>query len=355
MKKFLLLTLLTVSLAAHAQKVDMDRYWFSTSSRYLPSHPLPEGSRTYRVEVTTSSVVSGVYSNESLKSQVAIDGFKYTEPSAHLNIYLFFSDLNFQNSSITSRKEEIKDKDGKVTGSKMWYSATANYRFGVEVTVKDSNMNVLDQFQPYSTSNLLTYTSQEYLVANDAANYFNNNVGEIKRGLAKQLVDNALVNIRGAIKNKYGYAVMAYKDYLWILDSKKHPEYKQHQEMWDLLKATTAKLNGAEAISEQIKNELKPAMEYFESLRTKYAGDAEKTNKKFRHCSYYAMSRIHLLLDNPEAALKEADLLIANDFDVKDAEPLKRDANTMIDRFKKNGVTSTHFPIDVNVNKGPAR
>jgi hypothetical protein len=100
---------------------------------------------------------------------------------------------------------------------------------------------------------------------------------------------------------------------------------------------------------------LKPAMEYFESLRTKYAGDAEKTNKKFRHCSYYAMGRIYLLLDNPEAALKEADLLVANDFDVKDADPIKKDAANMIDRFKKNGVTSTHFAIDPGVNRPPSR
>jgi hypothetical protein len=336
----------------NAQKVDLDRYWYSTSSRSLPTNPLPEGSRTYRIEVTNSSIISGIYSNESLKSALAIDGLKNTEPKAHLNISIFFSDLNFEKTGINERKEEIKDKAGKVTGQKSYYSAWGHYRFGIDVYVKDSNFAVLDRFQPISTGNLLTYTSSEFGSQAEAANYFNNNVGEIKRNLAKSNTDNALVTIKNSLKTKYGYPVATYRDFLWILDSKKHDEYKHHQEMWDLFKTITVKFNGAENISESLKNELNPVMEYFTSLRTRFASD-DKTDKKFRHCSYYTMAKIHLLLDNPEAALKEADLLVSNGFDVKDADLLKREANSLIDRFKKNGVTSTHFPMDITANNAP--
>ena len=122
--------------------------------------------------------------------------------------------------------------------------------------------------------------------------------------------------------------------------------------MWDLFKSITVKFNGAENVSESLKSELNPVIEYFTSLRTKYASD-DKSDKKFRHCSYYTMAKIYLLLDNPEAALKEADLLVSNAFDVKDADLLKRDATSMIDRFKKNGVNSTHFPIDISINNAP--
>ena len=350
-----LLTLATVALFVsqlHAQKVDLDRYWYSTSSRSLPSNPLPEGSRTYRIDVTNSSIISAIYSNEGLKSALAIDGLKNTEPKAHLNVSLFFSDLNFEKTGINERKEEIKDKSGKVTGQKSYYSAYGNYRFGIDVYVKDSNLAVLDHFQPFSTNSLLTYTSSEFGSQSEAANYFNNNIGEIKRNLAKSNTDNALVTIKNNLKTKYGYPVTTYRDFLWILDSKKHDEYKQHQEMWDLFKSITVKFNGNEVVSESLKKELAPVMAYFEGLRTKYAAD-EKADKKFRHCSYYTMAKIYLLLDNPESALKEADMLVTNGFDVKDAEQLKREANTMIDRFKKNGVTSTHFPMDISMNNAP--
>lgn len=338
--------------SSDAQKVDLDRYWYSTSSRSLPTNPLPQGSRTYRIEVTNSSIISGIYSNEALKNNLAIDGFKNTEPKAHLNISLFFADLNFEKTGINERKEEIKDKAGKVTGQKSYYSAWGHYRFGVDVYVKDSSLGVLDHWQPVSTNSVLTYTSSEFGSQAEAANYFNNNVGEIKRNLAKSNTDNALVTIKNSLKTKYGYPVTTYRDFLWILDSKKHDEYKKHQEMWDLLKSITVKINGAENISESVKNELKPVIEYFTSLRTKYASD-EKSDKKFRHCSFYTIAKIHLLLDSPEEALKEADLLVANGFDVKDADLLKREANGMMERFKKNGVTSTHFPIDITMNNAP--
>jgi hypothetical protein len=336
----------------NAQKVDLDRYWYTTSNRSLPTNPLPSGSRTYRIEVTNSSIISSIYSNEGLKGALAIDGFKNTEPKAHLNISLFFSDLNFEKTGVNERKEDIKDKAGKVTGQKSYYSAWGQYRFGIDVYVKDSNLAVIDRYQPYSTNNVLTYNTNEFASYNEAANYFNNNVGDIKRNLAKSHTDNALVTMRNSLKAKYGYPVNSYRDFLWVLDSKKHDEYKHHQEMWDLFKSTTVKFNGAENVSESLKNELKPVMSYFDSLRVRFASD-DKADKKFRHCSYYTMAKIYLLLDNPEAALKEADLLVTNGFDVKDADLLKREANTMIDRFKKNGVNSTHFPLDPGANAAP--
>jgi hypothetical protein len=353
MKKLLLLSLFSVSIiTVSAQKVDLDRYWYSTSVRSLPSNPLPLGSRTYKVEVTNSSVVSTVYSNEAIKSAIAIDGFKFTEPRAHLNISIFFSDLNFERSSVSERKEDIKDKDGKVTGQRSYFSAVGHYRFGVDIYIKDSNLTVLDRQQPYQTGNTYTYTSNEYGSHNEAANYFNNNVGEIKRNLAKSHVDNSLNGLRNLLKTKYGYPVMAIRDFLWVLDSKKHDEFKKQQEVWDLFKSITAKFNGGEIVSESLRSELKPVMEYFEGLRTRFTSD-DKGDKKFRHCSFYTMSKIYLLLDNPEAALKEAELLVQNGFDVKDAELLRREANTMIDRFKSNGVTSTHFPLDITLNNAP--
>jgi len=190
MRKTLLLAIAAVFIYnVKAQKVDLDRYWYSTSNRSLPTNPLPEGSRTYRIEVTNSSIISGIYSNEGLKSALAIDGLKNTEPKAHLNVSLFFSDLSFEKTGINERKEEIKDKAGKVTGQKSYYSAWGHYRFGIDVYVKDSNLGVLDHFQPVSTGNLLTYTSSEYGSQAEAANYFNNNIGEIKRNLAKANTD----------------------------------------------------------------------------------------------------------------------------------------------------------------------
>jgi hypothetical protein len=341
-----------LSLVARAQKADLDRYWYNISSRSLPSNPLPEGSRTYKVEITNSSIVSMIYSNDAIKGAVFIDGFKMVEPKGHLNISVFFSDLHFEKSGVTERKEDIKDKDGKVTGQKSYFAAWGNYRFGAESTIKDSNFTQIDRIQHMSTNNVLTYTTQEFGTYNEAGQYYNNNMAEIKRNLAKTHVDNAMAALRQHLKVRYGYPVNDTRDYMWILDSKKHPEYKQQQEVWDQFKAIAKKFNGTVVTPDALKEELKPALAYFESLPSRFTSD-EKADKKIRHGGFYAKAKIYLLLDEPEKALEEAEKLVANGFDVKDADVIKGEANTLIDRFKRNGVRSTHFPLDVTLNMPP--
>jgi hypothetical protein len=55
----------------------------------------------------------------------------------------------------------------------------------------------------------------------------------------------------------------------------------------------------------------------------------------------------------PELAIKEAEGLIANDFDEKDGKWLKEEAERMIKSFKANNTTTRHFTIDLARAEGP--
>ncbi len=71
-----------------------------------------------------------------------------------------------------------------------------------------------------------------------------------------------------------------------------------------------------------------------------------------RYSAYYNKAKIYLILDNPEAAIKECEALIANDYDTKDGERMRKEAEALISLFQKNNRNSRHFSIDLS--KRPA-
>jgi hypothetical protein len=106
------------------------------------------------------------------------------------------------------------------------------------------------------------------------------------------------------------------------------------------IKTLFATMKANEPLGELEEN-LKPLIEYFESLKTKYAGD-DKWNKKMRYSAFFNLSKIYYYLDRPAQAILQADGLIANDYDTKDGERLKREAQELLDLFNKTKFTTRH-------------
>jgi hypothetical protein len=53
-------------------------------------------------------------------------------------------------------------------------------------------------------------------------------------------------------------------------------------------------------------------------------------------------------LDNFDAAIKEAEGLIANDFDTGDGKDLRKEAEKFKENLKKNKVNSLHYVINLD-------
>ena len=70
---------------------------------------------------------------------------------------------------------------------------------------------------------------------------------------------------------------------------------------------------------ETLAQNLQPVMEYFQTLKTKYAGD-DKQNRKMRYSAYYNLAALNYLLDRPANAMEEADGLIKNEYDTSDGK-----------------------------------
>jgi hypothetical protein len=154
------------------------------------------------------------------------------------------------------------------------------------------------------------------------------------------------------MSNNYGYPTRREAEVLWILDSKKHPEYPTQKEAWDKFKPSVAAVNANE-MPASTKQTFEELLKYFDSIVAKYPAD-EKADKKMRYASFYNKAKIYLYLDQPESAIKEADALIANDYDPGDGKRIKKEAEALIEAFKKNNASSRHFPIDVSAYQPPA-
>ena len=83
-------------------------------------------------------------------------------------------------------------------------------------------------------------------------------------------------------------------------------------------------------------------IKYFDELKTKYSED-EKAHKKLRYSAWYNNAVLYMILDMPVNAVAEAEGLIANDYDKKDGERLKKDAEEMMELLNKNHISSRHF------------
>lgn len=351
MKLTIVSLLLLAGNCTFAQKVDLDRYNFQGSYRSLPQKPLDASYKTYSVRVEATSSVKDGFSEMSMRDGVNIDGLKKIPENGHVNIFLLFDDLMIEKADVKERGEEKKDKEGKVTSKTSYYSVEVIYSFAGKATVTDYKGATLGSWVLADRGSKQSFSSTEYATYSEAAKYYNNNKYELRNQFIRQQVTAALQTLSASLNASYGYSAHRDPDILWILDSKKHPEQTAQQAAWGVFKETIATITPDE-IPQDAKTKLLGLVQYFDSVKARYAG-TDKADKKMRYSSYYNNAKIYLYLDNPEAAMKEADGLIANDYDTGDGKYLKRLAEDMIAAFKRNNTASRHFRVDLNNVQGP--
>jgi hypothetical protein len=350
MKKMFLLVMAIAAVSAYAQKVDLDRHNFNYKYRKLPSNPLDEGYKTYNFSIASSSSIKEVYNDDLVKSAVTIDGLKKVDEQGHITINISMGEVALRDPQVKEREEITKDKDGKETGRKKYYWIEATYTWNADATINDYKGNKLHRVI-FASGEANTWTSSEYDNKAAPGDYYNNNRFSIRSGLASNLAGTAMKNLRSSLNNRYGYPAVSEHDILWVMDSKKHPEQDAMQNAWTQFKAAVTDMNASDSLAE-FRTRTIPVIAYFDSLKTRFTG-TEKADKKLRYSAYYCLAKIYLLLDNPDAAIKEAEGLIANDYDPKDGKYLKKEAEDMKALFEKNNIYTRHFPIDISKYTAP--
>lgn len=354
MKKLILVFFTTLCfVVSFAQRVDLDRFNFTASYRDFPDEPLPAEYKTYNVRIEAAPSLGLGYSSTNLENLISIEGLKKVTGTGHVTIIAMLDDIVIEKTETKERVQVTKDKNN-VEVRKSFFATEMTYSFSARATVYDYRGNtVVSNHILSERENKRTYKAPESSNPVEAANNFNNKVLEIKTNLSKQLVNGAISNLNSYLNTNYGYAIQKVNDIFWVLNNKKHPEYSEQQKAWNNFKNAIVLMNPDESL-DKVKEKMKPVIAYYEKVKTIYTG-SDKEAKKLRYASYYNLAKIYLYLDDPAAAIREADALAMNDFDESDGRNLRAIAENLDEQLKRNNATTRHFPVVISSFQPPVK
>ncbi|GAB3330596.1 hypothetical protein GCM10027299_35510 [Larkinella ripae] len=366
---FLTVALVSASLRVQAQKVDLDRFYFDAGFLILPKEYTPADQRTFGVRVMSSPSVASAVPDGAIYEKIGLSGFQRVENNPAVGIQIEFGNVRFEKSETRVRTDEKKDKDGKVTSKTDYYTLTVRYSFsgnykilGTRVDEKSLTRKEKAKAQELQTNRFLqtasaadpaksvttsgsfpyelSYTTIEYKNLADARRYIEQNQQTIRTDLITKYVNDALVRVNEDANRWYGYVPTQTREFLWILDSKSHPEFPIQQEAIKAIKELSKRMTATQPI-DQLARDLQPVMDYFQELKTKYPG-SDKRNQKMRYSAFYNLMILNYYLDRPDQAIEEADGLIKNGYDTKDGEKYAGWAEDLKKMLAKHQMASRH-------------
>lgn len=377
MKKIIIFLLFLSFFSSNAQKVDLDRFYFGVNYQILPKEYVPFEKRTFSSKVKLGSALYSYVNPETANEKVYITGWKKVESNGTVDIELNLEDFVERSASTQTRTEdERRDKDGRVTSPrKVYYFVVATYATRgyakvkgpvTPVPVSDKQIEAEKAKQAAVSTNRflknavvkkdstvsnegfnvnfngeLKYTSKESLDPSLPFKEFNMNRTAIKDQTLRDFANNSLSTFGNNIDRVYGFKSKNDNEILWILDAKSD-EGKTQIEAIQAVKALFATMKADEPIDE-LRSNMQPLIEYFDSLKAKYTED-NKPSRKMRYSAYYNLAVIYLMLDQPEKTIEESEKLIANDYDKSDGKALIERANNLIASFKTSKLNTTHNP-----------
>ena len=351
MRKNLFVAVLLLPLVSFSQRVDLDRFKFSSQNRSLPAFRLDSSYRTYHVSVETSRLMQGYVSGMTPEKSVILEGWRMLNKNGHLALQVKLEDLLPQSFSVKEREEIIKDRAGKETGRRKLYSQEVVYTFSAFADITDHRGAHIENIVLADRDYKQVYRSPEFAIRYMAEGYFLVNSLTVTEQLYKNCVNRAMNYLSSRINDDFGYAERTVTDHMWILDSKKHPEYQAHRQAFLTISEVLFSISANRSL-DGIREQLQPAIDYFESIKKKYPSTS-KHDRKLRYASYYNLAKLYYYLDDPQAMKREASALILNDYDAKDGKALEASAMYLKNLFIQTKLDSRHFAIDTTTFKGP--
>lgn len=333
--------LLFASVQSTAQRVDIDKAKFVIKRTFLPRNPLAEDVFFYGVNVKNSASVRQYLQEDEIASRIKIDGFQRADGQPNsVTINMNFDEFIVRKNELTSRTEETKDKAGKVTKS-YYYRIKLTYTLGAAYEVKSpDSKDIVKYVNYYDNNDFKVWESSEYSTSAEANRYYNDNSASIRANILTNLVNGLTNRISSYLRYEIGFASQELNEYFWILDSKKHDEFENNQKITKQLIEEMKRFT-ANSKPENVDEHFKPYFDYFNKLAK--LDMEEKGNKKLVYAALYNLSILSYYLDDPIQSKIIAERLIKDDIDEKDGKELVKNADYLIDVFKKNNKFSTHF------------
>ena len=312
---------------------------------------LDSSYRTYNVAIEGTKLIQPYLDDMAPENSVLLDGWRKLPKDGHINIKVKIEDMLPQSVSVKERVENIKNKTGQVTGTKTFYWQEVVYTFAASASINDyKGMHIMDQVLS-DRENKRVYKSPEFPIRTLAEGYFILNSLTVSKELFSNCVTSAMHNLSERLTDNFGFKEVTVRDQMWIVDSRKHEEYDAHRKAFRDMNEVIFGMNASTSI-DKAKVQLKPVIDYFESIKRKYPSTS-KHDRKIRYASYYNLAVLYYYLDDPQMMMKEANGLVLNDFDAKDGKNFERTALWLKNQFEVSKINTRHFSIDTTTFKGP--
>jgi len=351
-KKNNLLLLLLLPFTVIAQKsVDLDRFYFTVNYRSLPKMQIDKSYQTYHVNIESTKLMQSFLNDLEPAESIKLEGWKKLSRDGHIGIQVKLGDLLPESFSIKERTEIVKTKSGQVSGTRTFYCQEITYSFEANATISDyKGTHIMDE-QLASRTFKQIYRSPEFAIKHVAEGYFLVNSLNITKDLYRRCVNKAMETLSQRITYNFGYNDVTVRDYMWIVGSRKHPEYAAHRQAYQTLTEAFFSMN-ANTPLDGTKEKVQQAIDYFEKIKSKYSS-AKKHDRKIRYASFFNLAVLYYYLDDPQQMMKEANGLALNDFDAKDAKGFEQTATMLKNQFLQTNINTRHFKIDPSSYKGP--
>jgi len=341
MKRIITFLLVALAMPVFSQSVDLDPHSFNLSYVNLPQKPvLDRKNRTFSIKVDTGNVYEFREAKDHLEYNVSIDGFKNVESNGY-----FVLDVNLWNPMIILqeiKKVEHKVKDDKgVERTEISYKVISKVREMGSFSVVCASDPTFDK--KYSLENSYT-VENSFSTYDNAKNYPGLDAATVKNDYMAAVV--AGMDIR--LNRDFGFVIKQSTDYLWILDSKKHPEFDNNVKSLKNIKDVFNKMRYDEEVT-ALKTELEPTIKYFEGIEKTFAED-ERKQRKLRYGAYYNLASIYHYLDMPDESDIWCNKLIANKYDASDGESMKLRNESLRELLAINQVKSRHMDVEPRTN-----
>ncbi len=334
-----------------AQKVDLDKFTFTANYRVLPREPLDSSYHTYQVSIKANPAMRPGIKEGELTQLVNIPGWKRLSERAHILVQARLEDVVIEKTELQQREEILKDKYGKETGRRTWFFQMITYTFAAQATVVDYKGVLISTIPLANREYKQTYKGAEFSTATEANIDYKYGQMVTLNLIMRQMVSNALNNLSSILSSNYGYLETTVNDYLWILNSRKHPENDRYHQAWLQFKQAMFTMSAEEPL-DNVREMMQPVISYLNKIKKQYRSTS-KTDRKMRYASFYNLAKIYYYLDDPDSALAEAAALQVNDFDDKDGRRLEAAATDLKYQLKQSQMHSRHFAIRVEDFMGP--
>lgn len=281
---------------------------------------------------------------------VLLEGWRKLKEKGHVTISVKLDDLLPESVTVKERTETQKSRTGQIT-TRTYYHEEVKYSFAATAVITDYKGIHIDDIQIADRSRKYTYSSPEFALRTLAEGYFLLNTFKITADLFRRNVTNAMHSLSDIITDNYGFKEVSGSDIMWIVDSKKHPEYEEHRNAFRQLSEYLFSMNANTSI-EKVREQVKPVIAYFERIKRDYS-TTSKHDRKMRYASYFNLAVLYYYLDEPQLMQKEAQGLVLNDYDTRDGRAFENTALWLKNLFQTNNIYTRHFAIDVNSFKGP--